>query len=150
MATSMEHGSSSQTKIKTSKAQSRTRTGTGYHYSKSDKKKSAKKDDTKRIAETKLVDSCEIHKFKVQIQNNLDVPLYAISGKPSEGNLQPVGCNNCKGDTCNYDGGCWKINPGTSNSIYATTSSWCGGVEGTFTYGPSAAYTTQTGLKEIV
>jgi len=147
MATGTEHGSSSQTKIKTSKA----------HSSKSDKQKSAKKDDKNkyheaalRIAETKLVDGCEIHEFQVQIKNNLDVPLYAKSGNPSEGHLQPVGCNNCEGGTCNYDGGCWKMNPGTSNSIYATTSTACKGVKGTFTYGPSAAYTAQTGLDSIV
>ena len=90
---------------------------------------------------------CKVDEFKVYIQNNLEVTLYAMYGTPSEGNLQPDGCNGSSGHV-DYNS-CWSVQPGETNYMSATTSSACKGVEGTFTYGPSAAYTTQTGLKSI-
>lgn len=98
-----------------------------------------------------VVGGCEIKYLNLYIQNDLDVPLYAISGAPSQGGQDVPGCNGCsKGSTCDYNN-CWSVSPGTQNVININDSgSSCQGADGTFTFGPSnPSYTTQTGLESI-
>jgi len=94
---------------------------------------------------------CEIKYLRLNIKNELDVPLYAQYGNPTTGSQDVPGCNGCaKGGTCTYSN-CWSVSPGTTNSININSNGGCQGAEGTFTFGPSnPSYTTQTGLKDIV